>query len=577
MASVAEAAHAIEPALILLGAGTFAAIAARYLRISPIVGYIFAGILIGPYVLGLMEESPTTALLAELGVVFLLFDIGLHFSLREVRDSKRDMLGLAPTQVGLTALGFTLILVPFGLSWPVATVLGLSLGLSSTAVVSRVLADRNLRSCPLGHSSMSVLIFQDIIAIFLLIFAASLGEDTSSLPMIFGLAFGKALLAFAAAIFVGRFLVRPLFQALAETRNSEAFTAVALLMVLASAWATGLAGLSLTLGAFLAGMAMSDSKYRHQVTMEVQPFRGLLLSFFFMNVGLMLNVPALLANAHWVMLATTVLLVGKTILGFIAAKLNRWSNPGAIQLGFVVGQGGEFTLVITSMAAVVASVENSQLLSIIVAAVALSLAIAPSWTSIGLRLARLVARQQAKTRTTAADISSPEPEIRPVLVFGMTPSVRLAVDAMRHFEIPFTALETDPDRFVAALADGYEVIFGDAADLRMVDLIGASHARATVIGFPRYEVSRDLTPIVRERYPDMIRYVAVENTSDVPRFQALGIRAHCALAEPSGIELVTDLLTGLGITQDDIAEWIAGQIDEAEMVKLDATEPAEAA
>ena len=575
MAGAAEAAHAIEPALILLGAGTVAAIGARYLKISAIVGYIAVGILIGPHLIGIMDDGPTTQLLAELGVVFLLFDIGLHFSLRELRESKRDMLGLAPTQVFLTALGFTLILIPFGLDWPVAIVLGLSLGLSSTAVVSRVLAERNLRSCPLGHSAMSVLIFQDIVAIFLLIFAASLGEDAASLPIILGMAFLKALAAFAAAILAGRFLVRPIFQTLAATRNSEAFTALALLMVLASAWATGFAGLSLTLGAFLAGMAISDSKYRHQVTMEVQPFRGLLLSMFFINVGLMIDVPALAANLHWVIAATVVLLVGKTLLGFIAARLNSWSLPGAIQLGFVIGQGSEFTLVITAMAAVIAAVD-SQLLSILVASVALSLAIAPSWTALGLKLARSAAKRFTD-QNRAPESEPARSEVRPVLVFGMTPAVRLAVDAMRHFQIPYRALETDPDRFVAALADGYDVSFGDAADLRMVDLIGGSKARATVIGYPRYEVSRDLTPIVRERFPDMTRYVALPDASDVPRFKALGIRAHCNIGQPEGIELVTDLLNGLGIDPDKISEWIEDQVDEAEMVRLDASEPAAAA
>jgi len=575
MAGAAEAAHAIEPALILLGAGTVAAITARYLKISAIVGYIAVGILIGPHLVGIMRESPTTQLLAELGVVFLLFDIGLHFSLKELRESKRDMLGLAPTQVFLTALGFTLLLLPFGLDWPVAIVLGLSLGLSSTAVVSRVLAERNLRSCPLGHSAMSVLIFQDIVAIFLLIFAASLGEDAASLPMIFGMAFGKAMLAFAAALLAGRFLVRPLFQTLAATRNTEAFTAVALLMVLASAWATGLAGLSLTLGAFLAGMAMSDSKYRHQVTMEVQPFRGLLLSMFFINVGLMIDVPALGANIHWVLAATSILLVGKTLLGFIAARLNRWSLPGAIQLGFVIGQGSEFTLVITAMAAVVATVD-SQLLSILVASVALSLAIAPFWTALGLKLARSAAKRFTD-HPRAPESESPDKDVRPVLVFGMTPAVRLAVDALRHFHIPYRALETDPDRFIAALADGYDVSYGDAADLRLIDVIGLSHPRATVIGFPRYEVSRDITPILRERYPEMKRYVALPDASDIPRFKVLGIRAHTTIGEPEGIELVTDLLNGLGIDPDRIAQWIEDQVDEAEMVRLDASEPAAAA
>ena len=550
---------ALQPALVLLASGTVAAIASRYLKFSPIVGYLAIGVLIGPYCLGLMEDSDATHLLAELGVVFLLFDIGLHFSLSEIRESREDMLGLAPAQVGFTALGFTLLLVPFGVDWPVAIVLGISLALSSTAVVSRVLSERNLRSCPLGHSAMSVLVFQDIIAIFLLIFAGSLGNDASALPVILGLALGKSLLAFAAAVAAGRFLIRPLFQMLAETRNQEAFTAVALLLVLASAWATGLVGLSLTLGAFLAGVAMADTRYRHQVMMEVQPFRGLLLSMFFINVGLMLNVPGLFAALPLVILATAVIMVGKTALAIAAAKLNKWSTPGAIQLGFLIGQGSEFTLVIASLAAVIA-IADSQVLSVLVAATALSLAIAPFWTGLGLRIARSVARKQAESRPTS-DITEQAGGERPVLVYGMTPAARLTVDALISFEIPYIALDSDPERFVTALADGYDVSFGSAADIRLVELIGASNARATVIGQPRIEVSRELTPIVREKFPDMVRYVAVADASELDAFRTLGIRAHFVMDDTPAIDLVTDLLKQLDIPDDEIREWIEDQVD----------------
>ncbi len=553
--------EALQPALILLSAGTAAAFAARSLKISPIVGYLLAGIVIGPHGFGLMRDDATTHLLAELGVVFLLFDIGLHFSFAEMRQSRSYLLRLAPIQVFLTGFGFTLLLMPTGLDWPIALVLGMSLGLSSTAVVSRVLADRGLQSCPLGHSSMAVLIFQDIVAIFLLIFAGSLNGEPSALPVVLGLALLKALVAFAAAAAAGRFLVRPLFRVLAATRNQEAFTAVALLMVLASAWATGLAGLSLTLGGFLAGLAISDTRYRHQVMMEVQPFRGLLLSMFFINVGLMIDVPGLISGLPWVIAATVILLLGKTALGFLAAKLSGWTTPGATQLAFLIGQGSEFTLVIAAIIPVMAGVE-SQIVAILVAAVAISLAVAPSWTALGIRLAKHFAR--ISTRNTADLLRSSAPvqgSPPPVLVYGITVPVRLTIDALRHFNLPYIALESDPDRFVAALADGYDVKFGDAADLRLVELVGASRARALVVGVPRFEVSRDLTPEVSERFPGMVRLVALEDPADGPRFSKLGIRGHFSAGEPNGIEMATDLLNHLEIPPGSIARWVEEQME----------------
>lgn len=562
---------ALQPAIILLGTGVAAAFAARSLKISPIVGYLLAGVIIGPHLAGIMAESPTTRLLAELGVVFLLFDIGLHFSLAEVRESRRDMIGLAPAHMLLTGAGFVLLLRALGLDWPPALVLGASLGLSSTAVVSRLLADRQIGSCPVGRSAMTVLVFQDIVAIFLLILAGSLDGQEGSVPLLLALALGKSAIALAAALLAGRFLVRPAFRLLAASHNQEAFTAVALLLVLASAFATALAGLSLTLGAFLAGLALSDNPYRHQVMMEVQPFRGLLLSMFFINVGLAIDLPALIGALPLVLAATLILLAGKTLLGLLAARLNGWSLPGATQLGFLIGQGSEFTLVMASLAAVSGAVEP-RLLSVIVAAVALSLAIAPFWNTAGLALSRRLVR----AGRAAPDMPAPQGE-RPVLVYGLTPAGRLAIDALRHFERPYIALESDPQRFVAAISDGYHGAFGDAADLRLIDLVGASHARALVIGVPRFEISRDLTPIVRERYPDMTRFVSVETPEDVVRFRALGMEPHLSRTAPLGIELAAALLAGLGVEEADIAEWVATQRDRRETLAAGTSEITRAA
>lgn len=553
---------ALIPAMTLLAAGGAAALVSKALKLSPIVGYLAVGILIGPHAFSLIQESATTHLLAELGVVFLLFDIGLHVSLREVRESGRDLVGLAPAHLVLTSLPFTIALALFGLDWPVALALGLSFGLSSTAVVSRVMAERGLGSCPLGRSATHVLIFQDIVAIFLLIFANSLGNGTEGMDLALDLAIaaGYAVAAFLIAFAAGRYLMGPIFRSLVQTRNQEAFTAVTLLLVLGAASATAQIGLSLTLGAFLAGLAVSGTAFRHQVQMETGPFRGLLLSFFFMSVGLSVDLGVL--ASHWPLvigIAAAILLV-KTVFGFAAARLNKWSNPGSVQLTFLLAQGSEFTLVVLSILTATTDAVPPLIATIAVSAIALSLAVAPFWAAGGMRLSRKVASVLKGQTRPVNEITPIGPE-RPVIIFGMTPAGRLAADALSDFNIPHVCLDAEPERFVSAIADGYKVSFGNAANLRLVEAVAGPDPRAVVIGAPRYETSRDLTPAVQREFPNLPRFVAVDNEADRQRFSALGMRAWLSMGQPTGIEMATDVLRKLGVEEDKVAEWMSREAD----------------
>ncbi|MEO0548950.1 MAG: cation:proton antiporter [Pseudomonadota bacterium] len=549
--------EALMPAMVLLGVGGASAIASKVLKLSPIVGYLAAGVLIGPHVFGVIEENATTHLLAELGVVFLLFDIGMHVSVREMRESGRDMIGLAPTHMVLTGVPFTIALGLFGLPWPAAIAIGISLALSSTAVVSRIIDERNLNSCPLGRSAIHVLIFQDIVAIFLLIFASSLGGDSSNLAITMGQAAIAAFLAFGAAILAGRYLMGPALQLLISTRNQEAFTAATLFLVLAAAAATAAMGLSLTLGAFLAGLAVSGTSFRHQIQTETGPFRGLLLSFFFMSVGLMLDVPALIDNLLLVVCAAAAILVFKTACGMLAGLLNGWSKAGTTQLGFLLAQGSEFTLVVMAIIVATTDIVSAFAETIIVAGVALSLAAAPLWAGLGMRLSRFIAARRKEN--TPEDASASNGRATPVVIFGMTDAGRLAADALKDNHIAFVAFDADPDRFMSAIADGYQVLFGDASNLKLVQAAGAANARAIVIGAPRYEVSKAITPAVELGFPGAKRFVSVTTEEDETRFNALGMRAWLSVTEPHGIEMAADILRELGTDEADITDWLKTQ------------------
>lgn len=551
-----EPALALLPAIVILAAGLAALLAARAAKLSPVVGFLAAGMLIGEHGFKIIEESATTHLLAELGVVFLLFDIGLHFSLKELRAARRDLLGLAPLQLLLAALPMTLIARWAGLDWPVAFAIGAALAISSTAVVARLLAERNIATCPIGRSATAVLVAQDVVAIFLLVFVSSLGGSGASLAVTAGLAALKAAVAVFAALIFGRYLARPIFRALVATRNEETIPAAALLIVLATSAATSALGLSLTLGAFLAGVVVGETPYKHIVQTEMRPFRALLLGFFFMAVGMSLDTGVILASGHWVLVAAALILLIKTGLGAAAARLTGWTDSGAVQFGFIMAQASEFSLVVIAAAAVSAALPSGGA-EVLVAAIALTIALTPLWSWTGTRLARRIAARKAAEPAPAATHRQ-----RPVLVFGMTPPGRLAMDALRHHDLSAIAVEADPDRFAQARADGYEVLFGDAGDMRFIEEIGATDVRAIVVGAPRFDVSRDLTPFLRERFPDLVRFVAVADAGELVRHAGLGMRVHLCDDAPPGLALAIDLLGVLGVDPDRIQSWIV-QVKEA--------------
>ena len=544
-------AETLQPAIAFLAAGLVAGVAARAIGVSVVVGYLIAGVLIGPFALGVVEENETTHILAELGVAFLLFDIGLHFSLKELRSSRKNMLSLAPAQILLCGAVFAGLARWAGCSWPVAAALGLSLALSSTAVVMRILADREKPGCPVGRAGTAVLVTQDVLAIFLLAFVGSLAASYDDLAMEMGRAAGLAFIGFVAALITGRFIVRPVFNLLARTRNEEAFTVLALLIVLAAGAATSMVGLSLTLGAFLAGMAIADTPYRNIIQTEVKPFRSLLLGLFFMSVGMSIDLSALKDAWPYIALVTAAIVIVKTVSTYAAARMNGWSVPGGTQLAFLLAQGSEFTLVIV---AILGTAIPSPWRSTIVASVALSFIIAPFWFALGERLSRYLTKRRQETMPGTS--ITPRQAMGRVIVFGMTPAGRLAVDALRDFEIPYVALDLDPERFVAASSDGYDVVFGDSSDFRLMETVAGSNARAIVLGASRYDISVSLTDTVRERFPNLLRFVAAVNEADQLRHEKLGMKAHLSISEPYGVEMVTDLLQALDIPDEEITEWV---------------------
>ncbi|MDJ0642010.1 MAG: cation:proton antiporter [Erythrobacter sp.] len=524
-----EVVETIQPAVTLLGLGIGAALVSRACKLNPIVGYLGLGL--GLASLGFADDfsGPVVATLAEAGIMFLLFNLGLHFSLGRIRAEAANIFGFGSLQMLVAGGAFAALFFAFGLPTEFAIIGGFAMGLSSTAVVIGLVRERDQEDCPVGRAAQSILIFQDIAAILLLVAAGALGSGGALLPAL-GSAGAKALVAFAVAVLFARYLTEPLFRLISRAGSSEVYTATALFIALAAGWATGMSGLSLTLGAFLGGMAVADSRYRIMVQTEIDAFRGLFLSFFFISVGLAINPTILVENWLLVIAAATGLIVLKCFFNVLAGLANRWSVPGSIQLGFLLGQGSEFALVLFAMPAVAGLVEP-RLISVFVTAIAISLAVTPLVSNLGRKLA-------GKLRAGPPD-KKLEGDDAPVVIIGLSPSGRAVADALAFNDVGYLAVEANPEQFETALADGYHVHQANPADPRSWDALSMGKREVVLVATGNTEISRELTPLVEERLPGITRMIALRGSEAIEEFTELGMLP-VDVTSAHGLELLVD-------------------------------------
>ena len=543
---------ALAPVLVLLALGVVAAIGSREAGLSPIVGYLVLGVVLGAT--GAAPHREAIGILAELGVVFLLFDIGLHFSFTHIREQASDIFGFGPVQVAFSTLGLGLIALAFGVPAAPAFLIGATLALSSTAVVAGIIAERHQQNCPVGLTATAILVFQDVAAIFLLIVANALGSDAAVLPTA-ALALLKAAASFAVAMLLARFVVRPFFDLVARTRNEEVFTATALLVALTAGWLTGRIGLSLTLGAFLGGMMLSETPYRPIIQSEIKPFRGLLLGFFFISVGLSLDLATLMRDWYWVVLGAAVLISVKAVLNAAASIVFRWSVPGSTQLGFLLAQGSEFAFVLLSLPSVRALI-GEEPSAMLIASVALSLALTPHLAELGRSLA---GRMRARRMRAADPELQPRDLIGPVLIVGMAQRGRTIADALTEFEIDYASIERDPKRLREAIADGYHAVFGDLSDPRIWEPVAMAERQILVLTAPSLEISSQLTPIGAQRFPNLKRIAVVRDVETAALFHKAGLESVVETGWPDGLDTAQAVLAQLGTDADAVALWAARQ------------------
>jgi len=535
----------LTEAAILLAAAVVAVPLFRKLRLGSVLGYLAAGIVIGPAGLGFFNDPESIMHVAELGVVLLLFLIGLELDPARLWAMRRDIFGLGAAQVlvsGGLAMLFPLLVV--GRPWRASLIAGLGLALSSTALVMQLLEERGELQAPHGRKAFSILLFQDLAVVPLLALAALLSptQRTGGPPV--WLAALAMVAAVAGLILCGRYLLNPMLRVLANTGARESMTAAALLTVIAAAGAMTSVGLSSALGAFIAGIMLSGSSYRHELEADVEPFRGLLLGLFFVSVGMSVDLAIIAHSWRVLLLALLTLTVIKVAVVY---ALVRWTGEGhgaAMRTALLLSQGGEFAFVLFATA-VAARVMTREHASLLVALVTLSMAVTPLLVV----LTPLLAREKARGRDESFENANGEVIVIGFGRFGQVVSQMLLVQG-----VTVTAIDNDIEMIEAAERFGFRVYYGDGARLDVLRAAGADRARLICICVDNKHAATHILEHARGSFP--LARVLVRSYDRVHALEVLERGAHYQVRETyeSAIVLGRLALEGLELSPERVAE-----------------------
>ncbi len=540
--------NSLQSVLILLAAAVPVVILFRLVKLPAMIGYLLVGVVIGPNGLGLIPDAQDTRSLAEFGVVFLMFSVGLEFSLARLMTMRRIVFGLGASQVVLTLALVVAIALAAGADWRSGVVLGGAIVMSSTAIVSKLLADRLELNSLHGRQVIGVLLFQDLAVVPLLILIPALAQQPVDLAAGLMLASLKAVVVLAILLYFGQRPMRAWFHLVATQKSSELFVLNVLLITLGLAFVTETAGLSLALGAFVAGMLISETEYRYQVEDDIKPFRDVLLGLFFVTVGMKLNVALVLDNLVWVAAALLVLIVFKALLIAGLSWLFGSDSGAALRTGLDLAQGGEFGFVLLSLAAPLHLVPEATLQTAL-AAMVLSMLAAPF----------IIERSEHIVRhVSGADWLARAMELHNVAVQSMAANQHVVVCGygrsgqnlarlLAQEGIGFIALDVDPKRIKEAAAAGEHVVYGDAARREVLIAAGLLRARALVVSVADSVLALRILGQVRELRPGLPVVVRTVDDADLDRLSEAGAAAVVADIMEGSLMLASHALLLLGV------------------------------
>lgn len=561
-----------EPILFLATAGIVVPLFHR-LKISPVLGFLGAGALLGPFGLGrLVEDYPWvdwltftnpegTSRLAEFGVVFLLFTIGIELSWQRLRTLRRLVFGFGSLQVLLCTLviGFAAYQVVNDVA--AAILIGLGLALSSTAIVLPVLAEQKRLNTPSGRAGFSGLLFQDLaVAPILFAIAALDARQPEVTPLAFLLALGKAGLALAVLVGLGRVVLRPLFQLVSATRSPELFMAACLLVVMVTSLIAAVSGLSMALGAFIAGILLSETEYRRAVDATIQPFKGLLLGVFFVSVGMSLDVFRFLETPLMILGVAASLIAVKAVIIYGLGRRFGLNAGEATETGLLLGPGGEFGLVIIGSAltaGLIAPVAVGQDLLLVTT---LTMVVIPLLARLGRRLSGQLEKGQAIDPEAA--VPPPVDEVGRVIVAGFGRVGQLVSEMLERHKVPYLAVDMNPARVAAERKAGKSVYFGDGSYPDFLRACGIDRARAVVITLDNPGAIEAVVRAARQERPDITIVSRALDAKHAARLYELGVDDAVPETIEASLQLSEAVLTDIGVPMGLVIASIHERRDE---------------
>ncbi|PPC92941.1 MAG: potassium transporter [Methylotenera sp.] len=520
--------------LILLISSVLGVALFRAFRLPAMLAYFLVGLALGPQTFGLLPDTEANREFAEFGIVFLMFSIGLEFSLPQLYAMRKKVLGLGGAQVLIT-LAVTMFVAKFtGLDWPAAFIVGAALAMSSTAIVSKMLAERVDLNSRHGRLSIGVLLFQDIAVVPILVMIPALGMANANLLDVLGMAMLKAAAMLLFLFTIGKWLINPWFNLVAAQRSRELFVMNVLMITLLLAYATKLAGLSYALGAFIAGMLISETRYRYQVESDISPFRDILLGLFFISVGMLLNLKVVFEHIALILLILLAFMLFKALVVALVVRLVKYETGVAIRTGVILAQAGEFSFVILALG-VEQNLLEGPALQLVLAASLLSMVIAPFMIQYNGRIARkLVSSYTRNSGQVVREIDNVGRDLKDhVIICGYGRSGQYLGRFMKEENIPFIALDIDPARVLEAAAAGENVMFGDAGRRVVLEAAGGARAKALVISYSDTPAAMKILHVVQEVYPQLPVIVRTVDDSNME-----------ALREAGAAEVVPEILEG---------------------------------
>jgi len=562
---------AYSDALVVLGtAGILVPILSR-LGFSPVLGYLAAGALLGPLGLGSLIQSfpllywftigdySDVAGIAELGIVFLLFLIGLELSLPRLLTMRRLVFGVGGLQILVTTALLAGAAAYSGKTLPEAIILGASLSLSSTAIVLELLSKQERMKTTAGRASFSVLLAQDLAVIPILIFIGLLAAGPKGTVLgSLANAFVQAVIALAVIVLFGRFLLRPLFRLVASTRSSDLFIATALFVILAAGVIANQAGLSMALGGFVAGLLLAETEYRKAVEATIEPVKGLLVGIFFFTVGMAIDVRALLREPLLLAGAVAGLIGVKSLLIIGLARLFRLSWPVAVEMGLLLGAGGEFAFVSLVMAAGSNLIGRSTA-SFALTVTAVTMALIPLLSHLARRFA---SRLRAAGAIPSELTMRPTGRQRHAIVVGYGRVGKVVCALLKEHGIPYIAADSDASTVTRDRRDGHDVYYGDAADPKFLEICGLADAAGVIITIHTHHLIDDIVEHVRAMRPDVLIVSRARDADHARHLYRLGATDAVPEAIEASLQLSEAALVGLGLPTGPVIASIHEKRDE---------------